>query len=102
MCLYSLLSYVLWFFIVYSYTNLFQFQHFEVRISPNFAQVGEILRIFCGGLEEQIQHRKYFYKSSTLVHEGMIVVHNSGITGDSTAASVSAECGALFISLSQW
>ena len=46
------------------------------------------MRIFCSGLEEQIAHRKYFYKSATLVHEGMIVVHNSGLTGDPTSASV--------------
>ena len=51
--------------------------------------MGEVLRIFCEGLEEQIQHRKYFYKSSSLVHEGMIVVHNSGLTGDPTSATVS-------------
>ncbi len=67
----------------------FQFQNFEVRISPNHAQVGEVLRIFCEDLEEQIQHRRYFYKSSSLVHEGMIVVHNSGLTGDTTSAIVS-------------
>ena len=66
----------------------FQFQNFEVRISPNYAQVGEVLRIFCEDLEEQIQHRRYFYKSSSLVHEGMIVVHNSGLTGDTTSATV--------------
>ncbi len=67
----------------------FQFQNLEVRISPNYAQVGEVLRIFCEDLEEQIQHRRYFYKSSSLVHEGMIVVHNSGLTGDTTSATVS-------------
>ncbi|XP_064405407.1 uncharacterized protein LOC135350521 [Halichondria panicea] len=65
-----------------------KFQNFEVRISPNFAQVGEVLRIFCEDLEEQIQHRRYFYKSSSLVHEGMIVVQNSGLTGDTTSATV--------------
>ena len=48
-----------------------------------------MLRIFCEDLEEQIQHRRYFYKSSSLVHEGMIVVHNSGLTGDTTSAIVS-------------
>ncbi len=48
-----------------------------------------MLRIFCEDLEEQIQHRRYFYKSSSLVHEGMIVVQNSGLTGDTTSATVS-------------
>ena len=52
-------------------------------------RVGEILQIFCAGLEEQIAHRKYFYKSATLVHEGMVMIHNSGITGDPTTAIVS-------------
>ena len=59
-----------------------------MRISANYVQVGELLRIFCADLEEQIEHRKYFYKSASLVHEGMIVVHNSGLTGDPTSASV--------------
>lgn len=59
-----------------------------MRISPNFVQVGELLRIFCTDLEEQIHKRKYFYKSASLVHEGMIVVNNSGLTGDPTSATV--------------
>lgn len=67
---------------------ILQFQHYDVRISANYVQVGELLRIFCADLEEQIDHRKYFYKSASLVHEGMIAVHNSGITGDPTSASV--------------
>lgn len=59
-----------------------------MRIGANYVQVGELLRIFCADLEEQINHRKYFYKSATLVHEGMIVVNNSGLTGDPTSATV--------------
>ena len=59
-----------------------------MRITSNFVQVGELLRIFCADLEEQIHKRKYFYKSASLVHEGMIVVNNSGLTGDPTSASV--------------
>ncbi len=67
----------------------FQFQNFDMRISPNMVQVGDVLRIFCEDLEEQIQHRKYFYKSSTLVREGMVAVHSTGLTGDPSTASVS-------------
>ena len=51
--------------------------------------VGELLRLFCVDLEEEIAHRKYFYKSATLVREGMIIVHNSGLTGDTNNATVS-------------
>lgn len=65
-----------------------QFQHYEVRISSNYCNVGDLLRVFCDSLEDQILHRKYFYKSATMVHEGMILVHNSGLTGDPTMASV--------------
>ena len=50
--------------------------------------VGELLRLFCSTLKEQIKHRMYFYKMATLVREGMIIVHNSGLTGDPTSAKV--------------
>ena len=50
--------------------------------------VGELLRLFCTNLQEQIKHRMFFYKSATMVREGMIVVHNSGLTGDPTTAKV--------------
>ena len=53
--------------------------------------VGEVLRLFCSDLHDQIKHRKYFYKLSTLVREGMIIVHNSGLNGDPTAAKVMKE-----------
>lgn len=66
-----------------------KFNNIDAHISNNHVMVGELLRIFCSGLEEQIQHRKYFYKSSSLVREGMIVVHSSGLTGDTSTASVS-------------
>lgn len=77
-----------WFQCFHSRDSSFQFQNYEIRIAPNFAQVGEVLRIFCDDLEEQIQHRKYFYKSSTLVREGMVVVHSTGLTGDPSTATV--------------
>ena len=50
--------------------------------------VRDLLQMFCSSLEEQIEHRKYFYKSSSLVREGMVVVHSSGLTGDTSSASV--------------
>lgn len=53
--------------------------------------VGELLRLFCSSLQEQIKHRMYFYKMATLVREGMIIVHNSGLNGDPTSAKVERE-----------
>ena len=66
-----------------------KFTSHEIRISNNHAQIGEMLRLFCTSLEEQIAHRKYFYKSGSLVREGMVVVHSSGLTGDPSSAIVS-------------
>lgn len=63
----------------------------EVMMTPgakNTFQVGQLLQLMCTNLEDQIQHRKYFYKSATLVREGMIIVHNSGISGDPSNATV--------------
>ena len=48
--------------------------------------------MFCSDLEEEIVHRKYFYKSATLVREGMIIVHNAGLTGDTNNAEVDYHC----------
>ena len=50
--------------------------------------IGELLRLFCTTLQDQIKHRTYFYKSGTLVQEGMLVVNNAGLTGDPTSAKV--------------
>ena len=50
--------------------------------------VGGLLHLFCSDLEQEIIHRKYFYKSATLVREGMIIVHNAGLTGDTNHAEV--------------
>lgn len=61
----------------------------EAHIVKNCAQVGELLQLFCDNLEDEINHRKYFYKSASLVREGMVVVHSSGITGDPSSATVS-------------
>lgn len=60
----------------------------EMGISKNCAQVGDLLQVFCPTLEEQIHHRKYFYKSAAFVREGMVVVHNTGLTGDPSSATV--------------
>ena len=65
-----------------------KFTSYNSGISSNVAQVGDLLRIFCSGLEEQIQHRKYFYKSASLVREGMVLVHSGGLTGDTSSATV--------------
>ena len=54
----------------------------------NSFSVGELQRLFCSSLKEQIKHRMYFYKTAILVREGMIIVHNSGLTGDPTSAKV--------------
>ena len=54
----------------------------------NTFTVGELLRLFCPSLKDQIKHRMFFYKMATLVREGMIIVHNSGLTGDPTTAKV--------------
>lgn len=51
--------------------------------------VGELLRLFCPTLQDQIKHRMYFYKTANLVREGMIIVHNSGLNGDPTSAKAS-------------
>lgn len=66
-----------------------KFSGASIRISNNCAQVGEMLQLFCSGLEDQIHHRKYFYKSASIVREGMVVVHSSGLTGDTSNATVS-------------
>lgn len=58
-------------------------------LGRNCSTVGDLLQLFCTTLEDQIHHRKYFYKSACLVREGMIVVHSSGLTGDPTSATVS-------------
>ncbi len=60
----------------------------DIRIGKNI-QVGSLLNKFCTSLEDQIAHRKYFYKSASLVREGMVVVHSTGISGDLSSATVS-------------
>ena len=50
--------------------------------------MGGLLHLFCSDLEEEIVHRKCFYKSATLVKEGMIIVDNTRLTGDTNDAEV--------------
>ena len=76
-----------------------KFNSMDLHISSSYMSVGELLRIFCTGLEEQIQHRKYFYKSGSLVHEGMVVVHSSGLAGDTTSATVSSSVSCAIVCL---
>ena len=51
-----------------------QFSSFEIHITPTGTTIRDLLRLFCNTLEEQISHRRYFYKSSVMVHEGMVNV----------------------------
>ena len=51
-------------------------------------KVGDLLRLFCSDLATQIKSRVYFYKTASLVREGMIIVHASGLSGDPTGAKV--------------
>jgi len=65
---------------------------FEARYSFESTKkvtVGDLLHLFCSDLEEEITHRKYFYKSAPLVREGMIIVQNFGLSGDTNNAEVS-------------
>ena len=55
--------------------------------------MGELLRIYFDTLKDQIHHRKYFYKTATLVKEGMIVVHSPGLISDPTACKVGVVFG---------
>ena len=45
--------------------------------------VGEMLGANCNDLREQIKHRKYFYKTATLVKENIIKVHESRLLHNS-------------------
>ena len=65
-----------------------KFSTYDSGINIHSTQVGDLLRSFCSGLEEQIQSRRYFYKSGSLVREGMVLVNSSGLTGDPSSATV--------------
>jgi hypothetical protein len=51
--------------------------------------VRDILNLyFKGDIKSQIEYRKYFYKSSKMVREGMVTVHNSGFEADAAQSLV--------------
>ena len=50
--------------------------------------VSDLIRQLCSGFEEEIGHLKYFYKTATLVREGMIVMQSSDIAGNVADATV--------------
>ena len=70
--------------------SVIQPSKFGTHVNSNCSMIGELLRIFCSNLEEQIAHRRYFYKSASLVREGMVTVHSSVLSGDPTSAIVSS------------
>ena len=47
--------------------NPFEAMGFAMGGGPSSFTVGELLRLFCSSLKEQIKHRMYFYKTATLV-----------------------------------
>ena len=47
-------------------------------------QVEVLLRAFSHSLQQQIEHRKYFYKSAVLVREGILVLHGDDLGADLT------------------
>ena len=46
--------------------------------------------------------RMYFYKTATLVREGMVVIHSSGLNGDPTSAKVCRLSGPLGCVVKCW
>ena len=47
-------------------------------------QVEVLLRAFSHSLQQQIEHRKHFYKSAVLVREGILVLHGDELGADLT------------------
>mmetsp|Transcript_55125 Transcript_55125/g.109460 ORF Transcript_55125/g.109460 Transcript_55125/m.109460 type:complete len:1218 (-) Transcript_55125:466-4119(-) len=47
-------------------------------------QVEVLLRAFSHSLQQQIEHRKYFYKSAVLTREGILVLHGDELGADLT------------------
>lgn len=69
-----------------------------IRLSPTLRRVsgcrgsdvtvGTLIRFFSGSLIEQIQNRKYFYKSATLIKEGILTVRSYNFSADLTDQEV--------------
>jgi SpoVK/Ycf46/Vps4 family AAA+-type ATPase len=54
-------------------------------VSPSKTmQVEVLLRAFSHSLQQQIEHRKHFYKSAVLVREGILVLHGDELGADLT------------------
>jgi len=47
-------------------------------------QVEVLLRAFASSLQQQIRHRRYFYKTAVLVREGILVLHGDELGADLT------------------
>ena len=47
-------------------------------------QVEVLLRAFASSLQQQIKHRRYFYKTAVLVREGILVLHGDELGADLT------------------
>ncbi|CAB9508086.1 cycle protein 48 homolog AF_1297 [Seminavis robusta] len=52
------------------------------------ASVGDLISSFCVSLESKMTHRRYFYRSGTLLREGIINISQPGIMTDLTACNV--------------
>lgn len=50
-------------------------------------QVEVLLRAFSSSLQQQIKHRRHFYKSAVLVREGILVLHGDELGADLTQAT---------------
>ena len=46
------------------------------------SRVGGLIDLFCATLESRMKSRKYFYKSSTLIREGILTLSEKGFTKD--------------------
>uniref|UniRef100_A0A0G4HU76 AAA+ ATPase domain-containing protein n=1 Tax=Chromera velia CCMP2878 TaxID=1169474 RepID=A0A0G4HU76_9ALVE len=53
--------------------------------------VGTLLSLFCASLDEQIRSRRFFYKSATLIREGVVSLNQPVFTGDLLEASVEVD-----------
>ena len=55
------------YFIFHSQINPFEGMGLGFGSGPQSFSVGELLRLFCTSLKEQIKHRMFFYKTAILV-----------------------------------
>ena len=50
--------------------------------------MNDLLLSFCPSLADQISHRRYFYKSATLIREGVLNLNGQDFAGDLTMCDV--------------